>query len=128
MMIKAYLGTLVAFLALDAVWLGVIARNSYSKWIGHLMRDSPFWPAAGAFYLLYIAGIVFLAVQPGLEAASWKTAAVRGAVLGLIAYGTYDFTNYATLKDWPFTMVLVDLVWGTFLTGMAAAAGYLVAR
>ena len=127
-MLKAYAGSLVAFLALDAVWLGVIARGAYNRWIGHLMRESPLWPAAAAFYLLYIAGIVLLAVQPGLESGSWKTAAFRGAVLGLIAYGTYDFTNYATLRDWPWTMVAVDLVWGTFLTGVAAAAGYFFAR
>lgn len=127
-MIKAYFGTLVAFLAIDAIWLGVLSRGLYNKWIGHLMRETPLWPAAGAFYLLYIAGIVFLAVQPALEAGSWRVALINGAVLGLIAYGTYDFTNYATLKEWPLAMVLVDLVWGTFLTGTAALAGYLIAR
>ena len=127
-MIKAYLGTLVTFLAIDAIWLGIISRGMYNRWIGHLMRDEPLWPAAGGFYLMYIAGIVFLAVQPAMNDGSWKTAALYGAVLGFIAYGTYDMTNYATLKEWPLTMVLVDLVWGTFLTGTAAVAGYLIAR
>ena len=84
-MIKAYLGTLVTFLAIDAIWLGIISRGMYNRWIGHLMRDEPLWPAAGGFYLMYIAGIVFLAVQPAMNDGSWKTAALYGAVLGFIA-------------------------------------------
>ena len=127
-MIKAYVGTLIAFLAIDAVWLGVLSRGLYSRWIGHLMREEPLWPAAGVFYLMYVAGIVFFAVQPALGSGSWKTAALHGAVLGFIAYATYDMTNYATLKDWPLAMVLVDLAWGTLLTGTAAVAGFLIAR
>ena len=126
--VKAYAGTLVAFLALDAVWLGVIAKNFYAQRIGSLMRDSPHWGAAGLFYLVYLGGIVFLAVNPALTAGSWKTAALYGAVLGFVAYGTYDMTNWATLEGWPADMVAVDLAWGTCLTALAATAGYLAGR
>lgn len=126
--VKAYAGALVAFLALDAIWLGVITRKYYAQQIGHLMRESPNWVAAGGFYALYIAGIVILAVVPALTGGSWVIAARSGALLGLVAYGTYDLTNLAVMKDWPLGMTFIDLGWGTFLTGAAALGGYLAAR
>ena len=116
------------FLGIDALWLGLIARRFYVDQLGALMRDSPNMLAAGGFYLFYVAGIVFFAVAPALAAGSWKTAALNGALLGLIAYGTYDMTNLATLKDWPVTMSAVDLIWGGVLTGASATGGYLAAR
>ena len=126
--LKAYVGTLVAFLAIDAVWLAFIANDFYKAHIGHLLSPEPNFGAAALFYVFYLAGIVFLAVRPGLAARSLRVALLHGAVLGFVAYGTYDFTNFATLQDWPPLVVAVDLVWGTFLTGFAAAAGYLAAR
>ena len=125
---KAYAATLVVFLGIDALWLGVIARRFYVDQLGSLMRESPSMLAAGGFYLFYVVGIVFFAVAPALAAGSWKTAALNGALLGLVAYGTYDMTNLATLKDWPVTVSIVDLVWGGVLTGIAATGGYLAAR
>ncbi|MEO0996416.1 MAG: DUF2177 family protein [Pseudomonadota bacterium] len=124
---RAYLGALVAFLAIDSVWLGFIAAEFYRERIGHLMLAEPNFAAAAAFYLMYLAGIVYLAVAPAVRAGNWRTALARGAALGFVAYGTYDFTNYATLTGWPLDMVLIDLVWGTFLTGTAAVASYFAA-
>ncbi len=121
----AYAVTLVAFLVIDLFWLGVVARRFYKAQLGSLMRARVNWAAAGGFYLVYVAGIVFFAVAPALTAGSWTTAAVNGALLGLLAYGTYDMTNLATLKGWPLQMSLVDMAWGTFLTGACAAIGYL---
>eukprot|EP01032_Pedospumella_encystans_P024250 gene24250-27432_t len=92
-----------------------------------LMLAQPRFMAAAAFYLVYAAGTVFLAVAPGLRALSWQTAALHGAVLGFIAYATYDLTNYAILKAWPLGLALADIAWGALLTAMAAAAGYLAA-
>lgn len=126
--LKAYVGTLVAFLAVDSIWLGFIARDFYQDNIGHLMLDKPNFGAAAVFYLLYIGGIVFLAVRPGLAARRWQTAAVHGAVFGLIAYATYDLTNLATLRGWPVTMVVIDMAWGLALTAVAALGGYAAAR
>lgn len=121
----AYAGSAIVFLGLDYIWLSRVARDFYAGSLGSLMRETPDFLAAGIFYLFYIGGIVFFAVMP---AESWKGALLRGAVLGLLAYGTYDMTNLATLKGWPWRMAAVDMVWGTALTGLAAVGGYLAAR
>ena len=121
----AYAGSAIVFLGLDYIWLSRVARDFYAGSLGSLMRETPDFLAAGIFYLFYIGGIVFFAVMP---AESWKGALLRGAVLGLLAYGTYDMTNLATLKGWPWRMAAVDMVWGAALTGLAALGGYLAAR
>jgi uncharacterized membrane protein len=86
------------------------------------------WPAAVIFYLIYILGIVLFAIQPALAADSLQKAVLLGAALGFFAYATYDLTNLATLKDWPVLLVVVDIAWGTFLTGAVAAAGYWLSK
>ncbi|WP_218940288.1 DUF2177 family protein [Denitrobaculum tricleocarpae] len=126
--LKAYFAALATFLVVDGLWLGVVARKFYASQMGSLLRDNVNFLAAGGFYVFYVGGIVFFAVAPALADGSWKTAALRGAVLGLLAYGTYDITNLATIKDWPLTMSLVDMAWGTFLTAMVAVVGLLAAR
>ena len=126
--IKAYAGALTAFLIIDLIWLGVVAKDFYRGQLGHLMLDKPNVLAAALFYLAYVAIVVFLAVQPAIAKGSWTTAALYGAILGLFAYGTYDMTNLATLKDWPVPVVIVDMIWGICLTGASATAGYLATR
>jgi uncharacterized membrane protein len=114
--LKLYLVTLVAFLAIDMVWLGVVARTLYRKHLGFLMAPSPNWLAAILFYLLFIVGILVFAVVPGLEDNSLKTTLLRAALFGLVTYATYDLTNLATVKDWPVLITVVDLAWGTVLS------------
>jgi uncharacterized membrane protein len=126
--VLAYLGTAVAFLGLDFLWLGKIATGFYRSRIGSLLLDQPNFVAAGAFYLFYVAGIVYFAVQPALVSGNWTTAAVAGAILGFIAYGTYDMTNLSTLKNWSLTVSAVDMAWGTLLTSFSAVVGYWVAQ
>lgn len=126
--ILAYVGTVVAFLGLDFLWLGKVATGFYRSRIGSLLLDQPNFIAAGAFYLFYVAGIVYFAVQPALVSGSWTTAAISGAILGFIAYGTYDMTNLATLKNWSPTVSAVDMAWGTALTSFSAVVGYWVAQ
>ncbi|VTU18296.1 putative membrane protein [Variovorax sp. PBL-H6] len=121
--LTAYASSALVFLALDAAWLGTMASRVYRPAIGHLMRPDMDVKAALTFYVLYVAGIVIFAVAPAVEARSWTSALGRGALLGLFAYATYDFTNQATLKDWPWRLTLIDLGWGTFVTAAAAAAG-----
>ncbi len=125
---KTYAVVLIVFLVLDYVWLGIVARNFYAQQLGILMRDNPNFLAAGIFYAFYCAGIVLFAVQPGLSSGSWMMAACLGALLGLLAYGTYDMTNLATLRGWPVLMSIVDMAWGAVLTGIAATAGYVAGR
>lgn len=123
----AYGGTLLSMLALDALWIGLYMAPAYKSALGELMLAQPRFVAAAAFYLVYAAGVVFLAVAPGLRSLSWQTAALHGAVLGLIAYATYDLTNYSILKAWPLGLALADIAWGALLTAVAAAAGWLAA-
>lgn len=123
----AYGGALLALLILDALWIGLYMAPAYKAALGELMLAQPRFGSAAAFYLLFGAGVAFLAVAPGLRAMSWQTAAVHGAVLGLIAYATYDLTNYAILKAWPLGLALVDIAWGMVLTALAAAGGWYAA-
>jgi len=126
--VKLYLLTLVVFLAIDGVWLGVVARNLYGKYLGYLMAPKTVWPAAVLFYLLYVVGVLVFAVLPGLQARSLGRAAALGALLGLIAYATYDLTNLATVKAWPVLITVVDLIWGAVLTAAVSAVGFLIGR
>jgi len=113
----------VVFLAMDAVWLSVMADRLYRPSIGHLMRADGFSTApAVLFYVLYVAGAVAFAVRPGLESGSAAVALGWGALLGLLAYATYDLTNQATLRDWPWQVTIADLCWGTFVTAVASGA------
>lgn len=126
--IAAYGFTALVFFALDFVWLSTMGATFYKARMGDLMLAQPNLAVAGLFYLVYVGGIVFLAIAPALSQSSWTYALIAGAVLGLVAYGTYDFTNLATLKNWSVSMSLVDLAWGTGLTALAASAGYFATK
>ena len=120
----AYVAAALTFLALDAVWLGSMAERLYRPAIGHLMAERFAIGPAALFYVLYVGGIVFFAIAPALEARRpLFTALGHGALLGLLAYGTFDLTNQAVLKDWPWQVTLADLAWGSFVTAAAAAGG-----
>ena len=125
MLILQFLVVAAAFAILDAVWLKSMSKF-YRIHLGHLMADKPHLGYAVAFYVLYIAGIVFFALTPALDGGSWLTALGYGAALGTFAYATYDLTNAATLKDWPLPIVVADILWGAVLTGLATLAGWLV--
>ncbi len=125
--IITYLLTVPVFFAIDMVWLGLVAKNFYNKYLGKLLTDNVIWSSAIVFYLVYIAGIIYFAVLPAVEKGGLGKAVLNGALLGGLAYATYDLTNLATLKDWPFTVVWVDILWGMILTALVAAAGYQIA-
>jgi len=116
----AYAVTLAVFLALDALWLLTMYDRLYRPAIGHLLREGFALAPAAAFYALYILGVVVFAVLPGLAAGRAAAAMARGALFGLIAYATYDLTNQATLRDWPWAVTLIDLAWGAFASALAA--------
>jgi uncharacterized membrane protein len=124
--VVAYIVTAVVFLGLDALWLSQIALGLYRRELGGLLREQPNLAVAGVFYLLFVVGIVLLVVLPALNGGGWLTALWMGAVLGLVAYGTYDITNLSTLRGWPLGLSLIDLSWGTALTAVSAAAATLV--
>lgn len=118
--LKNYLLTFIPFVALDALWLGLIAPQFYRAQIGHLMAEQVNWPAAALFYTLYIAGMVFFVSGPAIRSGDLRQALVRGALFGLITYATYDLTNQATLRDWPLLVTIVDMIWGTTLGALTA--------
>lgn len=124
----AYIATGAVFLVCDMVWLGLVAKGFYRARIGGLLLDDFNLPAALAFYLIYLAGIMVFAAQPAFNAGSWKTALAFGAAFGFFAYATYDLTNLATLRGWSVSLTLLDIAWGAVLTGVSAAAGYLAAN
>ncbi len=119
----AFAATGIAFAAIDAVWLRTMAERLYRPEIGELMADNFRIGPAIVFYLLYIAGMLYFAVLPALQSGGWKAALVNGAVLGFLCYATYDLTNFATLKVWSLKVTVLDIIWGTVLTGSAAAVG-----
>ncbi len=124
----AYIATAIVFLAIDYVWLSQVATRFYFDRIGHLLMDQPNLAAAGMFYLLYVVGIVIFAVAPALKAESVGTALIYGAMFGFFTYATYDLTNYATLRQWPLVVVIVDISWGTLLSAVSATLGYHLTR
>lgn len=123
--IKLYLATLAAFFVIDMLWLGLIARTFYRKYLGYIMTPNVNWAAAILFYLLFIVGILVFVVLPGLESGSLQTTLLRAALFGLITYATYDLTNLATLKDWPLTVTIVDLLWGMVLSTAVSYVGFI---
>jgi len=124
----AYVAAAIVFLGFDSLWLGLVARRWYRVWMGGLMLERPNFSAAAVFYLFYLAGLVYFAIAPALSAGDgWIEAAGSGALFGLIAYGTYDMTNLATVRGWSVTMCVVDMTWGAVLSGLSAACGYLAA-
>jgi len=121
--VVAYVGAAVAMLALDIVWLSTAYEPLYKPLMGHLLApDIVLW-AAVAFYVIYLVGLVVLAVLPAIGSASpWPGTLGRAALYGFCAYATYDLTNMATLKDFPPLVVAIDLVWGTALSTVVGAA------
>ena len=126
--VAAYLGAGLTFAAIDFVWLTTMTDRLYKPVLGPIMADKPDMKAAVAFYLISIAGTVFLAIAPALKEGNWTRAAINGAVLGFVAYATYDLTNQATLAVWQTKLTIIDLIWGTTLTMLSATGGYFAAR
>jgi uncharacterized membrane protein len=121
-LLLAFIVSVPLFVALDLLWLGFIARDFYQTRLGHVLADSVNWPAAIVFYLVFLAGVLIFAVMPALEVRSAMKALMLGALFGFFTYATYDLTNLATLRQWPLSLTLVDIVWGTALGATVAAA------
>lgn len=121
--LKIYGISLAGFLVIDLVWIGLAANSFYRNRIGYLLADTPNWAAAILFYMMFIAGIVYFAVRPGLETQSMRKGLFNAALFGLMTYGTYDLTNLALVKSWPVIVTVVDMIWGTVVAMMVAAIG-----
>lgn len=126
--LKLYFCVLFAFFAIDLVWLVLIARGFYQSHLGFLLRTNPNWSAAIVFYLLFVLGLLVFVIVPSLDAGSTKKVLVLGALFGLISYATYDLTNLATIKDWPWVVTVVDLFWGGVLSTSVSYLGFLAGK
>ncbi len=124
----AYIVMLVSFLAIDAVWLKLVMKPLFDRHVGLLLAERLRLGVAAGFYLFYVAGIAYFAVAPALSDGGWSIAVLNGALLGGLAYGTYEATNMATLKGWRWSMVVVDVAWGAVLTSVTALVGFMVLR
>lgn len=123
----AYIAAGLSFLAVDAVWLSIMTNRLYRPALQGILAEQVRLAPAIAFYALYILGLVIFAVVPGMAAGRWSTALWRGALFGLFTYMTYDLTNQATLRVWPFGVTAADLGWGMAASAWAAAIGCAVA-
>jgi uncharacterized membrane protein len=126
--IKLYCISVPLFILFDLLWLGVVAKNFYRSQIGNLLRPDVNWFAAGAFYILFLAGVVAFVIKPAIEKESLQHAILFGALFGLVTYSAYDLTNLAVAKDWPLTVTIVDLVWGTILISTVSGLTYIIAQ
>lgn len=123
--LAAAIAVALIFFPLDMIWLGKVATGFYRQELGSLLLDSPRIVPAALFYLSHVAGIAFFAVMPNLNGSAWMAAAY-GAAFGFVVYGAYDATNYATMRGFPLSITIVDWLWGTCLTAIAAGLGHLL--
>jgi uncharacterized membrane protein len=121
--LQIYGGIAAVMVVLDMLWLGVIAKSWYQQGIGHLMAAQPNMLIGLLFYLLFPVGLLVFAVLPSIDEQGWLNAALLGALFGFFAYATYDITNLATLRNWPLALSVVDTLWGSLVSGLAAGAG-----
>jgi uncharacterized membrane protein len=120
-----YIATGIAFALIDSVWLRNMYTRLYQPEIGELLyKGGVRMGPAVAFYVLYILGMMVFAAGPALKGGGWQTALVQGALFGFFCYATYDLTNFATLKVWSMKVTVLDIIWGTVLTGSASLSGY----
>lgn len=120
--------TAVVFGTLDLLWLGWLGRPLYDERLGHLMAPTFDMTAAFAFYALYVAGVTYFVTVPALTEGSLTKAALSGAFLGLLAYGTWNLVNLSVVKDFPASIAPIDMAWGTIATAATAVVTYLVCR
>lgn len=126
-LVTSWIAAAIVFGALDALWLSQVGPRFYRPLLGELLRDKVALAPAIAFYLIYISGLVFLAVAPALQKQSLAYAALAGAVLGFVAYATYDLSNQATLRGWDVRVTLIDIAWGACASAFAASVAYAIA-
>jgi len=126
--VVAYIAALIVFGILDAIWLSTMASRLYRPALGDTMLDKLRVAPALVFYLLYPVGIVVFAAMPAMQGASAGIALSYGALFGLLAYATYDLTNYATLRKWTLKLAVIDLVYGSVASSLMALSAYQAVR
>ncbi len=127
-LVLTYLSVAVSFVAIDAIWLKTMAERLYRPVLGEILRPEPNLAAAALFYVVYPIGLLGFAVMPAHDEGGGLRAFTLGAMFGCFTYATYDLTNQATLRNWSTTLTIADICWGSFLAGISAWLGYMVAE
>lgn len=132
-LVIAAAGMWATLAVLDFLWLSTMTKLFYRPRLGGLLGDQLVWPPALLFYVLYGVGLLAFVLRPALNPAlhdgsGLLTVFLWGGLFGLVAYGTYDLTNHATLRDWPLAVTVVDMAWGALISGTASVAGVWLAR
>jgi uncharacterized membrane protein len=125
--LAAYGTTLIVLVALDLVWLRYASNAFFRPLVGEILTDKPNFVAAALFYLIFAAGLTYFAVSPALHCGRITIALLNGALLGFLAYMCFDLTNMAILRLWPLKVALIDMSWGTLVSGVSAALGFIIA-
>ncbi|NTW22849.1 DUF2177 family protein [Candidatus Falkowbacteria bacterium] len=125
---KLYFVAVPIFFALDMLWLVVIAKDTYQKYMGHLMKPMPNWPVAILFYLLFLVGLIIFAIYPAVRENSWTYALLYGAMFGFFTYMTFDLTSLAVLKDYSWQITIIDIIWGIVLSSTVSVATFFIGR
>jgi uncharacterized membrane protein len=126
--LKLYAVSIPVFFLIDLLWLGLIAKPFYDRHLGYMLRGQVLWAAAILFYLFFLVGLVFFVIAPAVQSGSLVKAILLGLFFGFITYQTYELTNYALVKDWPFIVVIVDIAWGMVLSSLVSAISFLLAK
>ena len=116
------------FLIIDIIWLSFAVKSFYRPNIGHLLLDKPVMWAAALFYIVYVFGLAVVIIEPSIYSDETMKFLFRAFIFGLVAYGTYNLTNMATVKGWSYIVVFVDMFWGGFLTAFSSYFGILIAN
>lgn len=120
--VSAFFAVAVVILVLDVLWLKLVMGTIFKSELGEIALQSPRLAPAAMFYIMYALGVVVFVALPTAQAPWYQTLAL-GALFGLMAYGTYDLTNMATLKSWTWKLAGIDMAWGTLVTAVSAVAG-----
>lgn len=126
--LKEYLVTIGVFFSIDIFWLAFIAKKLYRKHLGFIMADKFNVGAAVLFYVVFIGGLLYFVIRPGIESGNIYKVALGGLIFGFVTYSTYDLTNLATLKDWPLIITIVDIIWGSILCSLVSTISYLILK
>lgn len=124
-LLPAYIAAIITMFVLDLIWLSILAKPLYNRGIGHLMAAQPKLGFAALFYLVFVFGLMWFSVRPNMHVKGVKSAFIAGCVFGFFVYASYDLTNLALLKNWPLGLSLIDMTWGTLLSGLCAAVAKL---
>lgn len=117
----------LVYLLLDLIWLGYLAGPYYREKLDAFLASDPRMAPAFLFYLLFVLGNVVFVTRPIFESPTLREFLFRGSLYGLVTYGTYDLTNYATVRDWPISVTVIDLIWGIMISLFVSASGYYTA-